>query len=234
MSAEFPWQFNALCQKRSAIELLGFHESKLDAPMICCNILNGGWHAYTNPVLSEFHEYILVSKSSNPEEVIAAHNAIQLKVKERLIRQPKVAVAGNPVNIFKTRDNKECIEFLLDVCESLGVSDQFSLMIDASGGDLYNGTGYSFSITDNTVRSREELFLYWMGLIRDYKLAFLEDPFHENDYENWHRLTTSQDSCRVIGDNFYATDAERIREGAIKKFTHGVIINRIKPVVYPH
>ncbi|MBN1163982.1 MAG: hypothetical protein JXB45_05345, partial [Candidatus Krumholzibacteriota bacterium] len=37
-------------------------------PSICLNILNGGNHAYTNPVLSDFPEYLLVSRSHDPEK----------------------------------------------------------------------------------------------------------------------------------------------------------------------
>jgi enolase len=216
--------YNALSKTHTAFELFGKPPTKLTAPSICCNILNGGWHAYTNPVLSDFHEYIMVSKRGNPEEIIAAHNEIQRVVKERLIHQTKTVVSGNTVNCFTTRDNRECIDFLLNVCESLGYLDQFDLMIDASGGDLFKDDSYCLSITDNLVRSKEEFYDYWLDIIHQYKLGFLEDPFHENDYENWHRLTTSQDSCYVIGDNFYSTDAERIREGAERKYTHGVII----------
>jgi len=104
------------------------------------------------------------------------------------------------------------------------LSGQFDLMIDASGGDLLADQRYRLSITDNSVRTREEFYSYWMDIIGQYQLRFLEDPFHEEDFENWHKLTTSQDSCYVIGDNFYSTDAARIKEGADKKHTHGVII----------
>lgn len=88
---------------------------ELSSPRICCNILNGGWHAYTNPVLSDFPEYILVARSNDIQDVINKHNEIQRVVKEKLLKQKKVVVAGNLVNRFATDDNRECIDFLLDV-----------------------------------------------------------------------------------------------------------------------
>jgi enolase len=216
--------FNAISASRSATSLFDRPEASLAPPYICCNVLNGGWHAYTNPVLSDFPEYLLVSRSNDLEEVIEEHNEIQRVVKENLLNQPKRVVSGNPVNCFSTPDNRECIDFLLKVCDDLGLLDKFDLMIDASGGDLWTGEGYHLGITDGSMQSRDEFYEYWLNIIGEYDLRFLEDPFQEQDLSSWQRLKTSQQTCYVIGDNFYSSDAERIEKGAAGEYTHGVII----------
>jgi enolase len=216
--------YSAANASRSVFELFNIPKAQLIPPCICCNILNGGRYAYTNPVLSDFPEYLLVSKSNDVAEVIAQHNEIQRLVKERLLKLPKTVISGNPVNCFKTADNRECIDFLLSIRDSLGYSDKFDLMIDASGGDLWIDQGYRLGITDNSLRSRDEFCEYWMELIRQYNLKFLEDPFYEKDYDSWQYMTTSQQSCLIIGDNFYSSDAKRIETGAANKFANGVVI----------
>jgi enolase len=216
--------FNASSTSRSLFESFDKPRARLTPPHICCNILNGGWYAYTNPVLSDFSEYILVSKSNNIEETVGNHNEIQRVVKEKLITQTKTVIAGNVVNRFATLDNRECIEFLLSICGRLGLSDAFDLMIDASGGDLWTNDGYRLAITDDSVRSSAAFCEYWLDIIRQYNLRFLEDPFHEKDSETWRRLTRSQQACNVIGDNFYSSDAQRIEQGAAERYTHGVVI----------
>lgn len=216
--------FNAANASRSTFEAFGQPGTALPAPRICCNILNGGWHAYTNPVLSDFSEFMLVARSNQIPEVIAQHNEIQCKVKEQLIDQPKTVISDNVVNRFATADNRECIEFLLTVRDQLGLTNAFDLMIDASAGDLWTNDGYRFAITDNTVRSSEELCDYWLDLIRQYNLRFLEDPFREQDPQIWQQLTTAQRACYIIGDNFYSSDADRIEAGAAANYTHGVVI----------
>jgi enolase len=184
--------FNAVSLSASHFVIFNKPQTKMTAPRICLNILNGGWHAYTNPVLSDFHEYILVSKSNNPEELVAGHSEIQRVVKEKQLSQSKTVVSGNPVNSFSVRDNRAVIEFLLDVVNGLGLSDKYDLMIDASAGDLWADEGYRMMITDNSVRSSEKFCEYWLDLIRQYDIRFLEDPFHEKDFESWQRLTASQ------------------------------------------
>lgn len=208
---------------RSAFELFGRKE-RLKPPRLCCNILNGGWHAYTNPVLSDFHEFLLVAISSDIETVVAGHNAIQKTVKEKLWKLNTTVLAGNRVHTFSTADNRAPIEFLLDIREKLGLTREFDLMIDASASDLWKENAYRLSITDGSVRTSEEFCEYWQGLIRDFDLVYLEDPFHETDEEAWRALTTAQNRCRIIGDNFYSSDAERIAHGVAKGCTHGVIV----------
>ena len=55
-------------------------------------------------------------------------------------------------------------------------------------------------------------------------MRFLEDPFAESDPDSWAHIASAQDSCRLIGDNLYSSDAERIERGAVAGWTHGVIV----------
>lgn len=216
--------FNAALKTTSLAELFDRPIAKLEAPRLSLNILNGGWHAYTNPVLSDFSEFMLVSKDNNVEETIAAHNEIQCLVREWLTKQPKTVISGNPVSYFSTRDNREVFDFLLNACVWLGVADRFELMIDASAGDLWKNGAYRFEITDGLSYSSDEFIEYWKDIIRQYKLRFLEDPFGEKDYDAWQKITAAQQSCYIVGDNFYSTSPDKIEEGAAKKYANAAII----------
>lgn len=216
--------FNATLMTNSLSELFSRPMTKLNAPCLSLNILNGGWHAYTNPVLSDFSEFMLVARNNNVAETIDAHSEIQRVVRERLSRQTKTVVAGNPVNCFATRDNREVLDFLLNICDGLGFIDKFDIMIDASAGDLWRNNVYNLEITDGSKYTSEEFIEYWMSIIRQYNLRFLEDPFSEKDYDAWQKIMCSQQSCYVVGDNFYSTNPGKIEEGASKKYANGVIV----------
>ena len=209
---------------QSPFTLFGRPEGRLQPPRLCLNILNGGWHAYTNPVLSDFSEFMLVAKDADPATVIASHQAIQKTVKERLRSLDSTVISGNRVHRFPAADNRAVIEFLLSIRDGLGLAGQFDLMIDASASDLWKDGRYRLAITDGSAYTSEAFRDYWQGLIRDYGLMYLEDPFHENDEAVWRELTAAQAACRIIGDNFYSSDAARIERGAAEGFTHGVIV----------
>jgi len=216
--------FNATNRSPASLQRCEEVDAKVGFPNLCINVLNGGRHAYTNPVLSDFHEYLLVSKSNDLKEIIKDHNEIQKKVREKLITKEKIVVSNNLVNKFDAADNRECIEFLLSILESLNLADRYDLMIDAAGTDLWTGQGYRFSVTDNSLRTGDQLCRYWMDLIKEYNIKFLEDPFHEKDYESWRTLTSTQNQCNIVGDDLYSADSERIEEGSTKRYTDGVVI----------
>ena len=193
-------------------------------PRLCCNILNGGHHAYTNPVLSDFHEYVLVARSSDIDEVVGQHNEVQAVVRERLARTDLCMVSGFPVHRFGSADNRACIEFLLSVRDDLGLSDAFDLYIDASAGDLRRDGRYVLSLTDARSLTSEQMVGYWQGLQQDYGLTYIEDPFAEDDFDAWEALTSRSAGKVIIGDNFYSTDAARILRGATAGHANAAII----------
>lgn len=193
-------------------------------PRLCCNILNGGSHAYTNAVLSDFPEFLLVARSNDVAATLEKEQAIQQLVRRKLLKQPKRIINGNPVSCFATETNAACFEFIHKVCCELGVPNDFELMVDASAGDLWHEGKYRLNTAENRAFSPDEFRAYWIGMIEEYQIAFLEDPFHENDIENWRSLVAARTACRILGDNFYASDSARLAAGAAKNLTHGLII----------
>jgi len=58
-------------------------------------------------------------------------------------------------------------------------------------------------------------------LVADYAVEFVEDPFDPAHEPLWRRLTGRLDGrCAVIGDDLFATDADRLRPG----LAHGLVV----------
>jgi enolase len=199
-------------------------EDRAKFPRLCLNVINGGNHAYTNPVLSDFPEYLFVPRFDDPGRVLRDHAAMQGDIRQRLASCRRRVINGNPVACFDTDANEECIRFLQEVLDRLGLEKDYLIWVDASAGDLWADGSYRFSVTDSTVRSADELSGYWMDMIKDTGLGFLEDPLREADHGAWRSLAGGQSTCKIIGDNLYSTDPERIASGAREGLTHGGII----------
>jgi enolase len=193
-------------------------------PKLCINILNGGNHAYTNPVQSEFSEFLLVAKTNNLISFLNDHELIQSRVKDKLAKRDKIYINKNLVHKSDHGDNRDWLDFLLTTLKELGLEKDYDLMIDASGGDLWTGKEYRFNITNDFSMTKEEMCTYWFDLIKDYNLKILEDPFHETDFESWHNLTNNQTRCKIVGDNLYSGDPKRIAQGIDKNYTQGIIL----------
>lgn len=193
-------------------------------PTILINVLNGGSYAYSNPVLSDFTEYLLVPQFTDLTILVEHYHAINLLVKERLNKLSRVKVAGNYVYQQKSKDNRTWLEFLIKILDSLGLSKKFNLMVDASGGDLKVGSKYFFSITNKRKLTVEKMVNYWTNLLNNYPIQILEDPFSEKDLNAWSKLTKKFPNRLIAGDNLFATDPARIKTGGNNQYASAALI----------
>ncbi len=193
-------------------------------PRFLFNILNGGSHAYTNPVLSDFTEYLLVPREENLETDLAAFRAVNLRVREELVRLPTCKIGDNAVHYRMANSNHAWIEFLADILEKEGLARHFDLMIDASAGRLMRDNNYHLPITKGGVFNPESFCEYWKDLLSDYPIAIVEDPFAENDTKTWQALTAAVPDRIVAGDDLCATNANRILDGIEDNTMSAVLI----------
>ena len=180
------------------------------SPRLLLNILNGGSHAYTNPVLSDFSEFLLVPRDGALEEHLAAFQALNSRVRAELSRLPVCRVGGNPVHRQRANSNRGWIEFLLEILEREGLARQFGLMIDASAGCLKSDGQYCLSTTGDGSLKPDVFYEYWVNLLSNYPIDIVEDPFAEFDTQAWKALTAEFPDRLVAGDNLCATNADRI------------------------
>jgi enolase len=194
------------------------------AARFCLNILNGGRHAYTNPVLSDFHEYLLVPRHADIALLLDDHRAIQARVRSELSEKASTRVNGNKVHVLGGQGNRACIEFLLGVLDGLGLSRSYDLMIDAAAGQLWSGSAYVLDLAEKRTFSSLELEDYWSSMLTDYPVTWLEDPFAEHDLDCWGSLVDTAADCRILGDDVHSGDAKRIRHLLNEARMNGVIL----------
>jgi enolase len=193
-------------------------------PRFCLNILNGGPHAYTNPVLSDFHEFLLMPKDGDIEQLLEDHYAIQSGVTERLASTKTACVSGNMVHVLGNNGNRDAIELLLNVLDELGLAGRYKLMVDAAASDLWDGSAYALTIAEQREFSPPEFEDYWLRLLGDYPLAILEDPFAEHDLNHWHSLAAKDIDCRLFGDDVHCGDAKRIKRLLADECMAGLVL----------
>jgi enolase len=63
-----------------------------------------------------------------------------------------------------------------------------------------------------------------LELIEKYHLAYVEDPFHEEDYESFAELTRKAKNCLICGDDLFTTNTERLNNGIKINAGNAIII----------
>lgn len=61
-------------------------------------------------------------------------------------------------------------------------------------------------------KSRDELIELYLDFVTNYPVVSLEDPLREEDFEG-HALVTKELGIEVVGDDLFATNVERLKQG---------------------
>lgn len=108
-------------------------------------------------------------------------------------------------------DSREAFGLMVEAVEKAGYSGKIALGIDAVGSDLYHPDG--FYQVGSRQMAPEALAEYYLSLTREFPLLLIEDPFHEDDYANFARLTAALPGIHIVGDDLFATNPERLKKG---------------------
>lgn len=111
-----------------------------------------------------------------------------------------------------------------EVCEQMGFECRFG--IDIASSALWDSKeNYYVYAREKKKRSTEEQYEYVMTLIDKYNLIYVEDPFHEEDFESFAKLTKEVgNKVLVCGDDLFVTNRKRLEHGIKAGAANAVII----------
>ena len=192
------------------------------------NILGGGKHAYgKTPDIQEF--LVLPLKANSFYEAARANTSVHKKVGSLLKRADRSFTGGRgdegawAPNI----KSEEALDMMLKACEAVseesGVECRVGLDIAASSLWKTKEKRYVYA-REEVRRSPEEQLDFVLGLVENYSLAYIEDPFHEETFEAFAELTKKTKNCLVCGDDLFATNMERLKKGIETGAANSVII----------
>ncbi len=192
-------------------------------PAIVGNCLNGGRHAIGGPDIQEF---IAFAEERDPADAVRAAVRVHAVIGEELHRRfPKAALGrGDEGGWVAAIGNVEALELLAESCAR--VRDELHLSVhpgvDFAASEFFADGKYRYR--EQTVDAEgQESFV--ARLVDRFGLRYVEDPFEEEAYDSFARLTASiGDRALVVGDDIYCTDVARIRPGLAKRSTNAVLI----------
>lgn len=194
------------------------------SPRLLLNILNGGLHAYTNPVMSDVHEFMLYSRSDDLRLVADAYTGLLGVVRGMLRGLPTVVIAGNPVHQLGESPNEAALAFLRDLLRGEGLESMFGIAVDASAGDWWTAGGYDLPVSGRRF-APGQLGPWWLTLVNEFGVELLEDPLGERDRNGWRELHSQRPSaCWLLGDNYTSTSVEQLSDEAKADDLDGVMV----------
>jgi enolase len=97
--------------------------------------------------------------------------------------------------------------------------------IDFASSSLWDAATKSYNYRrQGLLRDTEEQINFVEDLIEKYRLGYVEDPVHEDDFKSMAKITMSKPSCIVAGDDMLVTNAKRVGDASRYGACSGAIL----------
>jgi enolase len=191
------------------------------------NMINGGAHAGKNaPDIQEF--LVVPLGAQDISEAVFANSNVHKKIKEFIQVKDSLFTGGkgDEGGWAPNLPNSDALEIQAKACEEVG--DEMGIEIrpsmDIAASSLWDGSKYVYE-REGVVRDSGEQVEFIEEIIDTYNMFFMEDPFHEDDFEGFSELTKRVGKkCLICGDDIFVTNAERLKKGIEAKAANSIII----------
>lgn len=199
-------------------EILG---TKPNAPYLYLNLINAGKHASS---YLAFQEYMIVPLTDNVESALMMTDQVRSELRKEVMKKysPFSANYGDEGGfVIEAKKVAEPLEILTGIIKKLKLTDKVALAIDVAASSFYEKGKY---LVDGKKISAEQLLKMYLEMIKKFPIISIEDPFHEEDFENFAKLLAGQNKAKVIGDDLTVTNPNRLLKAVQSRSISGIII----------
>jgi len=201
--------------------LAGNKDEKFTMPIPCFNVINGGSHAGNKLAFQEYFVIPTGAKSFKEAMQIGCevYHTLGKIIKAKF--GGDATLIGDEGGFAPPCDNREGCELIMEALKQTGYEDKCKIGLDVAasefkveGEDAYD---LDFKYDGNKI-SGEELGQLYQSLAADYPIVTIEDPFDEDDWENWAKFTTKNgEAFQVVGDDLTVTNPVKIKRAIEEK-----------------
>ena len=192
-------------------------------PLPLGNVIGGGRHAIGGTTIQE---YLVVSQGPTALANVTTNARVHALVRDALMKRlPGVALGRGDEGAWVAQlQDEEALSLLADVCRGVEREAGFPVRpaLDFAASEFYRGGKYRYR--DRALSAKEQVD-FVERLARDFPLFSVEDPFDQEDFGSFTELTKRiGDRCKVIGDDIFVTNVERLRRGIEQRAGNAILI----------
>ena len=214
---------------RHIAELAHVREFVLPVPSF--NVINGGKHAGNKLAMQEFMILPVGASSFRDAMRMASETYHQLKkVIHGKYGQDATNVGDEGGFAPNIKDAREGLNLLKEAIKKAGYTGKIKIGIDAAASEFLKDDSYDLDFKNpenqGTMRKTgDEMITLYKEFIHDYDIAFLEDPFAQDDWNSFTKITEAMGrDVEIIGDDLLVTNPKRIAIGIQKKAVNGLLL----------
>ena len=187
---------------------VGTNNSVFFTPYPLMNIINGGVHANNSLEIQEF--MIRPDGAKSFKECMQMSFLVIQNLKKEL-EDKKISTSVGDEGGFapSLQSDEEAIEIIIESISSAGLipGKDISICLDVAANEL------------TTPKSVD----YFLQLSKKYPIKSIEDPFSEDDWDNWNKLT-QKIGIQIVGDDLFVTNKKRLEKGIKEKSANSILI----------
>tara|TARA_B100000941_G_C28504148_1_gene556174 strand:- start:1073 stop:2287 length:1215 start_codon:yes stop_codon:yes gene_type:complete len=183
-------------------------KTNFSMPYPLMNIINGGVHANNSLEIQEF--MIRPDGAKSFKECMHMAFLVIKKLKKFLENKNISTSVGDEGGFAPSlASDEEAIEVLMSAITQAGFKPgkDISICLDVAANEL------------KVPKSVE----YFLDLTKKYPIKSIEDPFSEDDWNNWKTITQKIDT-QIVGDDLFVTNAKRLEKGIKEKSANSILI----------
>ncbi len=197
--------------------------STVSLPCPMFNVLGGGLHANNNFAVQEL--LIVPTKEFSFSDAMNTGVTVYHALKDILRAKGKMTAVGYEGEFVPSFSNEyEPFDLVLEAIEKSGNGSNIMLAIDAAASCIYNRVTGLYQLYGKDISSHE-LIEWYENLMSRYPIYSIEDGLSESDWNGWRDMKKELGPrVKIIGDDIFTTDPQRIWYGIEKDCATGSII----------
>jgi len=212
---------------RHIADLAGIKEVMMPVPAL--NIINGGSHAGNKLAMQEF--MILPTGATTFSEAMKmgseVYHHLKLLIKAKYgLDATAVGDEGGFTPNFQS--NAEAIKLCEDAIAKAGYTGKIKIGMDVAASEFFKDGKYDLDFKNKDSKpedwiTSDALCEMYKGFVKDAPVVSIEDPFDQDDWAGWTKLTAETD-IQIVGDDLTVTNPKRIQTAVEKKSCNALLL----------
>ena len=180
-------------------------------PVPIMNVINGGRHAGNKLSIQEFH--IIPIGAETFSEALRIGVETYHKLEDVLLASygPGATNVGDEGGFAPNlTTTSEAFDAIIKAVDIAGYSEEIRLGMDCAASEFFKAGEYTI---DGKTLSNVELIDYYDELVNSYPIVLIEDPFEQDSYDDFARLTSRLSAEVIVGDDIFVTNTDRLAKG---------------------
>jgi len=180
-------------------------------PVPVMNVINGGRHAGNELSIQEFHILPIGAETFSEALRIGVETYHELENVLRASYGPGATNVGDEGGFapFLTTTS-EAFDAIMKAVDIAGYDKEIRLGMDCAASEFFKAGKYTL---DGKTFSNIELMDYYEQLVNSYPVVLIEDPFEQDSYDDFARLTSRLSAEVIVGDDIFVTNTDRLAKG---------------------